>query len=161
MKRFRSFEPKFIFIVNSANFLLLNVINHLPQLLIGAALAGQVGLRPAAEHIPSLVCHFLNRFNAGVNGEHLHLLVHFALRTTILDLLLVLLLIDGGVRTLQVSLVEGYVVLHGPVFQTAELFLQAEVDLRRGHTTIPTDNRYSGNRKPLTDHRLRIREKEL
>ena len=127
MKRLRSFEPKFIFIVNSANFLLLYIINHLPKLLIRAALAGQVGLRPAAEHIPSLAGHFLNRFKARVNGEHLHLLVHFTLRAAILDLLLVLLLIDGGVRTLQVGFVEGYVVLYRPVFHTAELFLQAEV----------------------------------
>lgn len=127
MIKMGSLEPELVLIVDGANFLLLNIVDHLPELLIGATLAGQVSLGPAPQHIPRRRHHLLNLLDGGVDSQHLHLLVHLPLRTTILDLLLVLLLVDGRIGSLEVGLVEADIVIDGPILQTAELLLQTEI----------------------------------
>jgi hypothetical protein len=131
--------------VNCANFLFLNIINHLSKLLIGATFTRQVGLRPTPEHVPALAAHFLNNFDAWVYCENFHLLIHLTLRTAVLDLLLILFLVDGGVWPLHVGFVEGNVMLDRPILQTAELFLQSYVDMGGGHSTVAANYRYAGN----------------
>lgn len=72
-------------------------------------------------------CYLLNGLQGGVDSQHLHFLVHLPLRASILDLLFILLLVNGGVGSLEVGLVEGDIVLDRPILQTAEFLLQTNV----------------------------------
>lgn len=86
--------------LDGANFLLLNIVDHLPELLIGAAFAGQMGLGTTTQHVTYRSSYLLNRLDGRVDSKDFHLLVHLTFGTPVLYLLLVLLLVDRRIGTL-------------------------------------------------------------
>lgn len=95
--------------------MLFNVLQHLSQLLVGAALTSNRSFHPTSQHIPSLMCSLLLRFYCLTHSQNFHFIIHFALCASILNLLLVLLLVNGGVGPLEVPLEEGDALLDRPI----------------------------------------------
>lgn len=78
----------------TAYLLLLDVVYHLAELLVGTALTGDVCLGSAAQHVAALGARLFCDFEGGVDGQDLHFFVHFAFGAAIVDFLLIFLLVN-------------------------------------------------------------------